>query len=419
VLVALTEGFHFGGLYVLAMAACGIALAVGIAALSHAGERAFSTSVVYLGLGAIGAVALHLLNVTPLDPIDDAPEFERLTELALIVAVFAGGLTIEANVRRRSIVSVAVLLIVVMPLTIAAVAAFGYYAIGLSFGAALLLGTILAPTDPVLAGDVGLGPPGSDPEGEPRFSLHTEAAINDGLASPFVLLGIFVAVEGGTGWIGEWILADVLYAGGVALLLGAAAGAGAAWCTTKLRAGGFMDADLDAFAALALILLTYGLSELLGAYGLLALFAAGFAFRRYEYEHEIHEGIHTGAHTAETLLELAVLLVLGSMLTLDGLGNPGWTGWLLAPLLLLVIRPALVLATSGPGLASWRERFFLGFFGTRGVAALFYAAIVAESGALSIEETRVVVWTVVACVVVSIVVHGISATPLTKRLLDR
>ncbi len=415
--LALTEGFDVGGLYVLAMIGVGIALVVGIGALSHQGERAFSAAVFYVLLGALGAIVISILDVAPLDPVGDHLIVERLTELALVVAVFAGGLTVEKSVRRRSMISVLILLGVVMPLSIVAVAAFGYYAMGLSFGAALLLGAILAPTDPVLAGDVGLGPPGSEPEGEPRFSLHTEAVINDGLASPFVVLGLFVATQGGTGWIGEWIWADVVYGVGVAAAIGLALGGGAAWAVTRLRAAGLMARELDAFAALALILLVYGLSELAGSYGLLALFAAGLAFRRYEFGHEIHEAFHRGAETAGTLLELAVLLVLGSLLTIDGFEIPGWEGWLLAPLLILVIRPVLVMATSGPGLATVRERLFLAFFGVRGVAALFYAAIVAGSGVLSPNETRVVAWTTIVCVVVSIVVHGISATPLTRRLL--
>ena len=222
--LALAEGFHVGGQYVFAMAAVGLALAVGIGALSHQHEQAFSASVVYIVLGALGAAGLAILDVNPLDPIQNHRLLEKISELALVVAIFAGGLTVEANVRRRSIVSVAILLLVVMPLTIAAVALFGYYAMGLSLGAAVLLGAILAPTDPVLAGDVGLGPPGSEPEGEPRFSLHTEAAINDGLASPFVVLGLFIALEGGTGWIGEWIWADLIYSVVVAAAIGAGDG---------------------------------------------------------------------------------------------------------------------------------------------------------------------------------------------------
>jgi sodium/hydrogen antiporter len=417
--LALAEGFHLGGLYVLGLLGLGVALFVAVGALSHQHEKAFSAAVFYIALGAVGAAVLSLLDVRPFDPVRDHALVERLTELALILAVFAAGLTVEREVRRRSVISISVLLLVVMPLTIALIAVFGRVAMGLSLGAAVVLGAVLAPTDPVLAGDVGLGPPGVEPQGEPRLSLHTEAAVNDGLAAPFVLLGLFMADRGGTAWVGEWLWADVLYAVAVAGVVGAAMGVGAAWLVTRARVRGLMDRTLDGFAALALVLVVYATSELLGSYGLLALFVAGITFRRYAFEHEVHRGVHRGADTAGTFLELLVLLLLGSMLTLDGLGAPGVAGWLLAPLLIVVIRPALVMATSGIGLASLGERVFLAFFGVRGVATLFYVAVVAESGAISAAETKTVVWTALVCVIVSIVVHGTSSTALTSLLLTR
>ena len=205
-LFAIDTGWHLGGLYTLALAAVGVAVLVGAAVVSHQHERTFSASVFYVAAGALGAVALSWLDVSPLDPEDDYLLLERLTELALVVAVFSAGLTIERHVQRRSWVSIGVLLVVVMPLTIVAIALFGMWAMGLSFGAALLLGAVLAPTDPVLAGDVGLSGPGGQVYGEPRLSLHTEAGFNDGLASPFVVLGLFAATNGGTGWLGEWLL---------------------------------------------------------------------------------------------------------------------------------------------------------------------------------------------------------------------
>ena len=416
--IALREGFDLGGLYDLGLLGLGVAVLVAVVALSHQHERAFSAAVLYVGVGAIGAVALWILGVRPFDPIDDHRLLERLTEAALLFAVFAAGLTVEQGVRGRSVVSVTVLLLVVMPLTIALIAVFGKLAMGLSLGGAVLLGAVLAPTDPVLAGDLGLGPPGGEAQGEPRLSLHTEAGINDGLASPFVLLGLFMADRGGSSWVGEWVLADLLYATGIATVLGAAMGAGGAWLVTEARDRGLMDRGLDGFAALAVVLLTYAVSELLDSYGLVALFAAGFAFRRYEFGHEMHHGVHNGAETASKVFELFVLLLVGSMLTVEGLGEPGLAGWLLAPVLILAMRPALVMATSGRGLASVRERIYLAFFGVRGVAALFYAAVVAGSGVLSPGETKMVVWTTLACVIVSIVVHGVSSTPLTRLLLS-
>ncbi len=150
----------------------------------------------------------------------------------------------------------------------------------------------------------------------------------------------------GTGWVGEWVSADLLYAAGFALVLGAAAGIASAWLITRARARGLVATRLDGFVAIGLVLIIYGTVEALDAYGLLAVFAAGFTFRRYEFEHELNRGVHHGAEAAGTTLELLVLLLLGSMLTIDGLAAPGVTGWLLAPILILAIRPALVFATA-------------------------------------------------------------------------
>lgn len=415
----LALGWGLGGTYELGLMCVGAVVLVGAVAISHQHERAFSASVIYLALGALGALGLSALGVRPLSPEVNHVLLERLTELALVVAVFSAGLTIERHVGRRSWVSIATLLVVVMPLSILAITAFGVWVMGLPFGAALLLGAVLAPTDPVLAGDVGLSPPGGEVYGEPRLSLHTEAGFNDGLASPFVVLGLFVAERGGSGWLGQWALADLLYGAGFALLLGAAAGVGAAYTFTRARSRGLISRDLDGFVAIGFALLLYGITQALGAYGLLAVFAAGFTFRRYEYEHEIHPAVHRGTDAAGKILELLVLLMLGSMLTITGLRAPGTGGWLLAPVLLLVIRPVLVLATTNPRLMSVRSRVFLGFFGVRGVAAIFYAATVVDAHALPASEQHIVVWTTIACVITSIVVHGLSVTPLTDKLLFR
>jgi len=414
---ALAPGFDLGGSYTLGVLFVGGVLFIGIAALSHQHDRPYSASVFYLLLGAVASLGLGWLGVARLDPIADAVVLEHVTEVALVIAVFGAGLAVE-RVGRRSKQVIGALLLGVMPLTIAAIAAFGMVAMGLSLAAGLLLGAVIAPTDPVLAGDLGLGPPGGATQGEPRLSLHTEAGINDGLASPFVLAGLFVATRGGTGWLTEWVLTDVLYAVGAAVVIGVAGGWLIAAAVTRLRARELLAPDLDGFFAPATALVVYGAAQALGTYGLLAVFAAGIAFRRYEFGHEINTRIHRGAETAGRLLELAVLLLTGSMLTTTGLGVPGVAGWLLAALIIVLLRPALVLAVTGRGILGIRGRLYLGFFGVRGVAALYYVAIVAETNDLSQPEITKVAWTTIICVAVSIVVHGTTATPLSRHLLQ-
>ncbi|MHB1568642.1 MAG: cation:proton antiporter domain-containing protein [Solirubrobacteraceae bacterium] len=163
--------------------------------------------------------------------------------------------------------------------------------------------------------------------------------------------------------------------------------------------------------------MVYGAAEELGTNGLLAVFAAGIAFRHNEFDHEINTRIHHGAETAGRLLELSVLLLVGSTLTTCGLKVPGAAGWLLAPLIILISRPVLVLVVTSRRFLNLRGRLFLGFFGVRGVAALYYATIVAHTGDLSAANTSTVVWTTVVCVAVSITIHGITATPATRHLL--
>jgi len=420
VVVALASGWDVAEPFAIGVLFAGAVVFVAIGALSHEHERAWSATVVYLALGVLAAAGLRVLDVAPLDPLGrHVLVVQRLTELALIVAVFAAGLAVEGSLSRRKWASVALLLGVVMPATVALVALFGVWVMGLSTGAAILLGAILAPTDPVLAGDVGLGAPGDNAESaEPRFSLHTEAGMNDGLAAPLVLVGLLVAERGGTSWLGEWLAVDLLYATVVAAAIGGLLGYAIAAATVRLRERDMLAQEFDQYVGLAAALLSYGAAEVAGGYGLLAVFGAGFGFRRYEFGHEVNRRVHDGADAYGKLLELAVILMLGSLVTFDRLGEPGWSGWLLAGVLLFVIRPLLVVPLADRQLMTPKERVFLGWFGVRGVAALFYAAFVVREGVLDASETATVFWTAAAVVMVSVVVHGITASPLTRRWLD-
>lgn len=411
------QGFTFADPYAVGLAFLGVVVAAAIAALSRQHERAFSASLIYLALGLLAAGAVQLSGLAWLDPIADAQLFERLTELAVIIALFTTGLRIDRRLSVSSWSSVTRLLLLVMPLTIAAVAVVGHVAMGLSLGAAIVLGAVLAPTDPVLAADVGLGPPGSDRRPEANFSLTGEAGLNDGLAFPFVLLGLFVAGETSSEWWSTWIGADVIYAVAAGIVLGAGGGYGAAAAARSMRLRGLLTASFDGWLAIAAVLVVYGATEALGAYGFLAVFAAGMAFRRYEGTHEYNRSLHDSAEVVEKFAELLVILLVGSVVTADALSAPGIGGWALAMMLIVVIRPLAVIVSFAGARASRTERVFVGWFGVRGIGSLYYASFVAASGVLASSEASVVVWTVVVCVVLSIVAHGASADPVSRRLL--
>ena len=415
--LAAAPGFTWGELYPFGLLFLGVALFAAVGALSHQHERAFSASLVYLGLGIAASVAVQLFDVAWIDPIRHARVIERLAEFAVVIALFTTGLRLDRPLDPRRWGSVARLLVFAMPLSVAAVALIGHELVGLSVAAAIVLGAVLAPTDPVLAGDVGVGPPGEDDEREPHFALTAEAGLNDGLAFPFVLLGLLAAERGGWRWLGEWALADALYAVVVGVGIGALLGYGVAALAVPLRDRELLSERLDGWLPVAAVLVIYGLSEVAGGYGFLAAFAGGLAFRRYEHDHELNASVHDGAEIVEKFAELALILVLGSLLTLGGLAEPGWRGWLLVAALVLVVRPLAVLVSFLRSPLPRRERLFVAWFGVRGIGSLYYVAFVVAGGALTTERLQLF-WIVAAAIVVSIVLHGITASPLTRRLVE-
>lgn len=391
-------------------------VAVGIAARANEDGRWWSSAMVYAALGLGAAAAIDALGISWLSAERDTAVLEHVAEVAVVVTLYATGLQID---RRLSLVewrSVVLLLGLVLPVTIAAVALLGMGLLGLGLGAALVLGAALAPTDPVLAGDVGVGPPGED-EPEARFALTAEASLNDGLAFPFLLAGLAIVQEGGTGWIGPWFALDVLYKVVVGVGVGVVMGRGAARLALPRRQEGRVGADLDGWLAVAVALGVYGVAQVLSSYGFLAAIAAGMAFRRYERDHEKHDELHQGAQRIVQLLELGTIVLVMSTVTLAGLGVPGWQGWLIGVLLVFVIRPVAALAALRPAwLASPEERGFVAFFGVRGLGSIYYVGAALGTGILAPRDARTVLWTVLAVVLVSIAVHGITANAGIKGL---
>ena len=176
--------------YVLTLAFVGAAiLGAALLPMLLAG-RPLSFPVVYVALGmAVFALPLRLPSI---DPLAEGDVVERMTDLAVIVSLMGAGLKLDRRVGWRSWLTTRRLLVVAMPLTIAGIAVLGWAAAGLVPASALLLGAALAPTDPVLAGDVQVGPPGSEAEDDVRFSLTSEAGLNDGLAFPFINAAIAI-----------------------------------------------------------------------------------------------------------------------------------------------------------------------------------------------------------------------------------
>jgi NhaP-type Na+/H+ or K+/H+ antiporter len=419
VILALAPGFEPFTKATVIIVVLGFVLLVAARALTREEEQGwYSAAVVYLLLGIAMAVVIDALGINWIDPFADAGLIEDLTSFALIVALFASGLTISRVLYWRQWRAVVGLLLIVMPLTIAAGALFGAVAMSLSFGVAVMLGAILAPTDPVLAGTVGLGPPGDTAEeSDARFNLTAEAALNDGLVSPFVMLGVLIVTHGGSDWLGEWLAADLLYGTLAAFALGVLGGYAFGYLIGWLQPRHVLAPEFDGFLVIGAVLAIYGVTEMLDGYGLVAVFVAGVVFRRYETTHEFNVRLHRSATIAKHFAELGVIVLLGTLVTTDALSAPGLAGWLIAPFLIFVVRPLTVLAVLARSTMSMRERVFLAWFGVKGIASLYYVAFLIAEGYLAGADESQVFWTVAFGVMLSIVVHGIGASAIARRLL--
>ena len=407
------------GLYELLLLVGGVVILVGAVLLSVQRERPFSAALVYLVAGVAIGLLLRAIGFAWYDPIDDALLFNRAAELAVIVSLFGAGVKLDRALTWRGWRTTALLLAVAMPLTIIGVALLGIWLVGMSIASAILLGAVLAPTDPVLADDVQVGGPMErEPEDEARFSLTAEAGLNDGLAFPFVMLAL-IAYERGISQIGswwlEWFAADFVYAIAVGVAGGVIAGRLIARFTFRVIDRGWLASPFDAFVAIGAIFAVYGATELIEGYGFLAVFAAGVALRRYEADHEVHHRLHEVTLVIEKLAELSVLLLLGSVLPIGGVLELGWPVLLGALGLIFVVRPAAVLISLLPTRLAWQERLFIAWFGIRGLGSVYYLGF--AFAVLTPVDARALFSIVAVAIIVSVTLHGISGAILTRALL--
>jgi len=365
-----------------------------------------------------GLAAFHLVPGMPQtpSPVEAPALWERTSELVVIIVLFATGLRIDEIPAYRRWRPTIRLLAVSMPVSIAAVALLGVGFVGMSAAGAVILGAVLAPTDPVLAGDVQVGPPLEGGEHPVRFTLTTEAGLNDGLAFPFVALGLVIAADGlnPSAWGLTWLLQDVLYRVGIGAALGALIG----WALGRiLFTGRFGTALADTgpgVIALAGVLICYGAVELAEGYGFIAVFVAGLVCRRVEAEHLFHRRLHNFSEAIEQAITAVLLVLLGSILPalwpyLD------WQHAVLGLGLLLVIRPLSAwLCLLGTDLVG-RERAVTAFFGVRGVGSIYYLGYAARHGNLA-EAGQA--WALVAfTILASSLLHGLTARPLVHRVI--
>lgn len=379
---------------------------------------------------ALGYVAFALpLGLTAPDPQVHSAATVHLTELGVIISLMGVGLKIDRLPNWRTWSSTWRLLAICMPLMIAGVAALGWWMLSLTPAAAVLLGAALAPTDPVLASDVQVGEPedslekdsdssSRDPtqkEDELRFTLTSEAGLNDSLAFPFTYLALLMLTEGAapSNWFTQWLLIDVVYK----IAMGIGAGVGVGWLLSRVLLRLPVNTEQERMkagvGALAGTLLLYGITEAVGGYGFLAVFIGAMTIKHREKTHQTHKSLHTFAEQSEQLLMTGILIALGGAIA-GGLLDPlTWEAALLGVLLVFVMRPlAGLIGLLGARQLSGKDRLVASFFGIRGIGCLYYLAYALHKE-LFVEAD--LLWATCAfTVVLSVCVHGMTAAPVMQ-----
>lgn len=393
---------------------------IGLALLGLSFESAFSRHrLVNMPLFFIlGGVVLAVLGLPVIDPRRSEIEtrvIEHVSELIVIISLAGAGLAIDTRMTWKNWEAAFRLLAVAMPLTIAAVALAGVLWLGMSLAAAMLLAAALAPTDPVLARSVQVGPPGAD-ETPMSLALTAEAGLNDGLAFPFVYLAIAIAsygwvAEGGLpDWFWGWFAFDLVYRVTMGWFGGVVVGLAIARILRSRLADPTRGGWNAVVVVLATTLLSYGLVEAIDGYGFLAVFASARALRKRRLSEEFHDYeklIHHGADQLESILLSLLLLWLGLFFGSGGLSGLRWDEYFFAIALVFVMRPAVGLV-SFVGLDSERvDRLKVSFFGVRGMGSVFYIAYAQNSAEFPGIDG---VWRVAGIVIlVSIIAHGFTA----------
>ncbi|WP_442482173.1 cation:proton antiporter [Aeoliella sp. SH292] len=445
-MIEITDTLHLLEAYDLTLLVLGLGV-LGLATLLPRIEGLpFSFPIVALVLGFV-AFALPL-GLTAPDPLEHRAWAVHLTEIGVIISLMGVGLKIARRPSWRTWSTTWRMLGICMPLTIAGVAVLGWWMLGLSPAAALLLAAALAPTDPVLASDVQVEGPEEeveedigvdeatqedtekstgegnkesqndkkDKEEELRFTLTSEAGLNDSLAFPFTYLALVMATEGQASplnWLVEWLLVDVVYRIAVGIAVGVAVGWVLAQVLLRLPAETETEKMKIGVGALAGTLLLYAATECVGGYGFLAVFIGGLTIRHWESTHQSHRSLHIFAEQSEQLLMTGIMIALGGAIAGGLLGALTWQAVVVSLLIVFVVRPvAGMIGLVGDRRLSRLDQWIASFYGIRGIGCLYYLAYGVDEG--SFAEADLLWSTCAFTVVLSVFVHGMTATSVMR-----
>lgn len=395
--------------YILILLAVGLLLLTVTLGSGWITRLPFSYALIYLIVGILlGSQVTGLINLDI-----NAKVLERFTEMVVIISVFGCGLKMNRRLSLSAWNTTARLIGFLMPISIVALSAVAHWLLGMSWGAAILLGAILAPTDPVLASEVQLAH--TQDRNELRFGLTSEGGLNDALAFPFVYFGIYALKDNNwDNWFKQWVLVDIIWAIAAGIVMGIVVAKAVIWIDRQLQRQRKADELMEDFVALSAIFLTYSLTELVNGYGFLAVFVAGLVMQHNYYHAQEHkkrldqlEFIEQG----EKLLEVGTIVLLGTILAINPVFDYLPQALLIAFFLVFIIRPLGVAISLLGSNISPTNRTLMAWFGIRGVGSLYYLnyAVGKEIGTSIAQQ---ITWISIITIVFSIVVHGISSSPL-------
>jgi len=393
--------------YILSLLIIGLLL-LGVTLGSGWIERLpLSYALIYLIVGIfLGSYGVGIIDVRP-----NAQFLERLTEFVVIVSVFGCGLKINRPLKLWAWQSTIRLIGLLMPISIAAIALLSHYVLGMDWGAAVLLGAILAPTDPVLASEVQLAH--VEDKDELRFALTSEGGINDSLAFPFVYFGIYYFKDPNlNNWFKNWVAIDLFWALASGIVMGILVAKAIVWIDRHLQKRRPADDLMEDFVAISIVLLTYSLTELINGYGFLAVFVAGLMVQRsYFCQQDKRMAQLEFTEQIEKLLEVTTIIILGTILLIEPMLKYAGQSLLIAGALFLFIRPLGTWLTMIGSDLHKSTRSLMGWFGIRGLGSLYYMTYSLGKG-ITGSAGEQIAWITYTVVVLSVISHGITAYPL-------
>ena len=364
-----------------------------------------------------GMVIFAIFKSLPIpNPIIYPTETLHLTELVVITSIMGTGLKIDQPFSLRKWRVPFRLVLITMLLCIGIVFLAGQWAFEFDIASALLLGAVLAPTDPVLASDVQVGPPHEKDRENIRFSLTAEAGMNDGTAFPFVWLAISLAFYGATGHgnFSQWVCFDLVYRLIIGFAFGYIIGRALPYLIFYIPEKKKFIVIKDGFVAIATTLLVYGLTELFNGYGFIAVFVSAITLRNSHMTHRFHKNLHEFTDQIEKILVAIVLLLFGGSIVNGILQYLTLEMALFGVAFLFIIRPLTALIALIGTRLHIKEKLAISFFGIRGIGSFFYLAFALSTTYFSYAKE---LWSLVSFIVlISIIIHGITASPVMKKI---